>query len=135
VGNQFGNWLDLMGQSKHDIAGQITKRYSTLPFLNLAISEMQKTSHWPTHHWNVIGEQRKSNRQHPNTYYREWEETPGNNECDTSQNPHPYCTLPKKALQIPGHPGRDVILEAVHFLVEIGNPGHPRSSGMHLIRF
>jgi hypothetical protein len=43
--------------------------------------------------------------------------------------------LPKKALQIPGHPGRDVILEAVHFLVEIGNRGHPRSSGMHLIRF
>jgi hypothetical protein len=27
-----------------------------------------------------------------------------------------------------------VILEAVHFLVEIGNPGHPRSSGMHSIR-
>jgi hypothetical protein len=31
-------------------------------------------------------------------------------------------------------PGRDVILEAVHFLVEIGNPGHPRSSGIHSIR-
>jgi hypothetical protein len=24
-----------------------------------------------------------------------------------------------------------VILEAVHFLVEIGNAGHPRLSGMH----
>jgi hypothetical protein len=27
-----------------------------------------------------------------------------------------------------------VILEAVHFLVEIGNPRHPRLSGMHWIR-
>jgi hypothetical protein len=96
---------------------------------------MQKTSHWSTRYWNVIGEQRKSNWQHPNTYHREREETPRNDECDTTQNPHPYCMLPKKALQIPGHPGRDVILEAVHFLVEIGNRGHPRSSGMHLIRF
>jgi hypothetical protein len=95
---------------------------------------MQETSHWPTHHWNVIGEQRKSNRQHPKTYYWEWEETPGNDECATSQNPHPYCTLPKKALQILGHPGRDVILEAIHFLLEIRNPGHSRLSGMHLIR-
>ena len=124
----------LWRQSKHDVAGQITKRYSTLPFLNLAISEMQETSHWPTHRWDVIGEQRKSNRQHPNTYYREWEETPGNDECATGQNPRPYCTLPKKAVQIMADPGRNVILEAVHFLVEIRNPGHSRSSGMHLIR-
>jgi len=34
-----------------------------------------------------MGEQRKSNWQHPNTYYREREETPGNDECDTSQHP------------------------------------------------
>jgi hypothetical protein len=26
------------------------------------------------------------------------------------------------------------MLEAVHFLVEIGNPRHPRSSDMHSIR-
>ena len=31
-------------------------------------------------------------------------------------------------------PSRDVILEAVHFLVEIGNPRHIRLSGMHSIR-
>jgi hypothetical protein len=31
-------------------------------------------------------------------------------------------------------PSRDVILEAVHFLVEIGNPRHPRLSGMLSIR-
>jgi hypothetical protein len=31
-------------------------------------------------------------------------------------------------------PSGDVILEAVHFLVKIGNPRHARSSGMLLIR-
>jgi hypothetical protein len=31
-------------------------------------------------------------------------------------------------------PCRDVILEAVHFLVEIGNPRHARLSGMLSIR-
>jgi hypothetical protein len=35
---------------------------STLPFLNLAISEMQETSYWRTDRWNVMSEQRKSNR-------------------------------------------------------------------------
>jgi hypothetical protein len=120
-------------ECKHDIAGQIT---STFPFLNLAISEMQKTSHWPTHRWNVMGEQRKSNWQHPNTYYREREETEhsATDECDTSRHPHPYPTLSTKALQIMADPGRNVILEAVHFLVEIRNPGHSRSIGMHSIR-
>jgi hypothetical protein len=61
---------------------------------------MQETSHWPAYHWNVMSEQRKSDRQHPNTHYWEREETPGNDECDTSQHPHPYRTLPTKAVQI-----------------------------------
>src|SRR5262249_424371 len=77
-----------------------------------------------------MSEQRKSNWQHPNTYYREREETPGNDECDTSQHPHPDRTLPTKAVQIMADPSGDVILEAVHFLVEIGNPRHARLSGM-----
>jgi hypothetical protein len=81
-----------------------------------------------------MSEQRKSNWQHPNTYYREREETPGNDECDTSQRPHPYRSLPTKAVQIMANPSRDVILEAVHFLVEIGNPRHARLSGMLSIR-
>ncbi len=103
--------------------------------LNLAISEMQETSHWPTHRWNVMSQQRKSNRQHPNTYYREREETQhsATEKCDTSRHPHPYRTLPTKPVQIVADPGRDVILEAVHFLVEIGIQRHPRSSGMHSI--
>jgi hypothetical protein len=96
----------------------------TVPFLNLAISEMQQTSDWPTHHWNVMSEQRESNRQHPDTYYWEWEKTPGTDECDTSQHPHPHRTLPTKAVQIIADRSRDVVLEAVYFLVEIGNPRH-----------
>jgi hypothetical protein len=60
-----------------------------LPFLNLPVSEVQETSDWRTHDWNVMSEQRKSNWQHPNTYYREREKTPGNDECDTSQQPAP----------------------------------------------
>jgi hypothetical protein len=111
-----------------------SRRFSTLPFLNLAISEMQETSHWPTHGWNVVSEQRKSNWQHPNTYHREREEAPGTDECDTSQHPHPYRTLPTKAVQITADQARDVVLEAVHFLVEIGNPRHPRLTGIHSIR-
>jgi hypothetical protein len=87
---------------------------------------MQETSHRRTHRWNVMSEQRKSDWQHPNTYYREWEETEHSttDECDTSLHAHPYRTLPTKALQIIGDPGRDVILEAVHFLVEIGSQRH-----------
>jgi len=81
-----------------------------------------------------MGEQRKSNWQHPNTYYREREETPGNDECDTSQHPHPYRTLPTKAVQIMADPSGDMILEALHFLVEIGNPRHARLNGMLSIR-
>src|SRR5262249_61407120 len=45
-----------------------SKRFSTLPFLNLPICEMQETSYWAAHPWNVMSEQRKSNWQHPNTY-------------------------------------------------------------------
>jgi hypothetical protein len=78
-----------------------------------------------------MSEQRKSNWQHPNTYYRERKETkhPATDECDTSGYPHPFCTLATKAVQIMA-----VILEAVHFLVEIGNPRHARLSGVLLIR-
>jgi hypothetical protein len=107
---------------------------STLSFLNLPVGEVQETSDWRTDDWNVMSEQRKSNWQHPNAYHREREETPGNDECDTSQHPHPYRTLPTKPVQIMADPNRDVILEAVHFLVEIGNPRHARLSGMLSIR-
>jgi hypothetical protein len=77
-----------------------------------------------------MSKQRKSNWQHPNTYYRERQETEhsSTDECDTSRHPHPYRTLRTKALQIMADPGRDVILEAVHFLVKIGNPRHPRGN-------
>jgi len=107
---------------------------STLPLLDLAVSEMQETSHWPTHRWDVMSKQRKSNRQHPNTYYREWEETEhsGTNQCDATWHPHPDCTRPTKTTQVFADPGRDVIVEAVHFLVEIGSLRHHRLSGTHL---
>jgi hypothetical protein len=107
--------------------------FSTLPFLKLAISEMEETSHWPTHRWNVMSEQRKSNWKHPNTYHWEREETQhsATDECNTSRHPQPYRTLPAKAVQIIPNPGRDGILEAIHFVVEIGNSRHPRSSGIH----
>jgi hypothetical protein len=95
---------------------------------------MQETSDWRTHGWNVMSEQRKSNWQHPNTYYRKREKTPGTDECDTSQHPHPYRTLPTKAVQIMADQAGDVVLEAVHFLVEIGNPRHPRLTSIHSIR-
>jgi hypothetical protein len=73
-----------------------------------------------------MSEQRKSNWQHPNTYYREREKTQhsGTNECDTSRHPHPFRMLPTKAVQITADPGGNVILEALHFLVEIGNVRH-----------
>jgi hypothetical protein len=71
-----------------------------LPFLNLAISKMQETSHWPTYYCNVMSKQRKSDWQHPNAYYRKREETPGTDECETSQYPHPGRTLSTKAVQI-----------------------------------
>jgi hypothetical protein len=112
------------------------KRFSVLPFLNLAISKMQETSHWPAHRWNVVSEQRKSNWQHPNAYYREREkaEHSATDECDTSRHSHPYRTLSTKAVQTMTDPGGDVLLEAIHFLVEIRNAGHPRSSGRYSVR-
>jgi hypothetical protein len=87
---------------------------------------MQETSHWPTHRWNVMSEQRKSDWQHPNSYYRKREETEhaAADESDTSRHPQPFRTIPTKAVQVMADPGRDVILEALHFLVEIGNPHH-----------
>src|SRR6476660_5071692 len=87
---------------------------------------MQETSHWPTHRWNVMSEQRKSDWQHPNSYYRKREETEhaATDVRDTSRHPQPFRPIPTKAVQVMAHPGRDVILEALHFLVEIGNPHH-----------
>jgi len=43
----------------------------TLPFLNVAISEIQEMSHWPPYRWNILSEQRKAKWQHPNTEKRE----------------------------------------------------------------
>ena len=73
-----------------------------------------------------MSEQRKSDWQHPNSYYRKREETEhaATDECDTSRHPQPFRTIPTKAVQVMADPGRDVILEALHFLVEIGNPRH-----------
>jgi hypothetical protein len=61
---------------------------------------MQKTSQWPAHRWNVVGEQRQSNWQHPNAYYGEREETKHSttDECDTRRYPHPQRTLSAKAI-------------------------------------
>ena len=63
---------------------------------------MQETSHWPTHRWNVISEQRKSDWQHPNSYYRKREETEhaATDESDTSRHPQPFQTIPTKAVQV-----------------------------------
>jgi hypothetical protein len=110
-------------------SGERLERFSTLPFLNLAICEMQEASHRPAHRWNVMSEQHQFNWQHPNTYYREREETEYSaaDECDTSWHARPYRMLSTKAFQIMADPCRDVILEAVHFLVEIGNPRHVSS--------
>src|SRR5262249_54326736 len=41
-----------------------------------------------------------------------------------SATPIPFRTLPTKAVQIADDQGRNVILEALHFLVEIGNLRH-----------
>ena len=73
-----------------------------------------------------MSEQRKSDWQHPNSYYRKWEETEhaATDESDTSRHPQPFRTIPTKAVQVMPDPGRDVTLEALHFLVEIGNPRH-----------
>jgi len=122
----WGDVSMLTALGKLNTKSRFRKTFSILPFLNLAISEMQETSHWLTHRWNVISEQRKSNWQHPNSYYREREETEhsATDECDTNRHPHPFRTLPTKAVQITDDPGRNVILEALHFLVEIGNLRH-----------
>jgi hypothetical protein len=97
---------------------------------------MQETSYWRTHGWNVVSEQRKSNWQHPNTYYRKREETQhsATDECDASRHPQPYRTLSAKAVQIAADQAGNVILEAVHFFVEIGNPRHPCLSSTHSMR-
>src|SRR5215472_13453027 len=76
----WGDVSMLTALGKLNTKSRFRKTFSILPFLNLAISEMQETSHWLTHRWNVISDQRKSNWQHPNSYYREREETPGNDE-------------------------------------------------------
>lgn len=97
---------------------------------------MQETSHRPADRGNVVREQCKSDRQHPNTDDRQRQKTEHSttDERDTSRNPRPRPTLPTKAAQIVADPFRDMILEALHFLVEIGNHCHIRSSDMHLIR-
>ena len=119
----WGDVSMLTASGKLNTKSRFGKTFSILPFLNLAISEMQETSHRLTHRWNVISEQRKSNWQHPNTDYRQREEAQQSSadECDAGRHPHPYRTLPPKAVEIMANPARDVILEAVHFLVEIGS--------------
>jgi hypothetical protein len=118
------------GNSGNDYSGS-----PVLPFLDLAIDEMQQTRHWAAHHRNVMGEQRQSNRQHPNAEKRERQETEhsGNDEGDTGGHPHPYCAVPPQTVQTTTEPARDVVLEAVYFLVEIGYFGHPRSGGVHSV--
>jgi hypothetical protein len=83
-----------------------------------------------------MSEQCKSDWQHPDTYDRQRKETQysATTECDPSRHPQPCRTLAAKAVEITADPDRDVILEAVHFLVEIGNPRHLRSSSIHSIR-
>ena len=90
---------------------------------------MQETSYWPTHSRYVVSEQSQSNWQHPNAYDRERKETqhPGADECGAGRHPQPFCTLATKVVKT--DPGWDVILEAVHFLVKIGNPHHARLNG------
>jgi hypothetical protein len=85
--------------SEVEISPTTCRSVSTLPFLNLTISELQETSHWPTHRLNVMSQQRKSNWQHPNAYYGEREEPQhsATNECDTSRHPHPYRHLTNMA--------------------------------------
>ena len=59
-----GYWMDvpestLVMVMTQGIGANLTndeKRAHLIPFLNLAISEMQQTSHWPTHRWNVMSE-------------------------------------------------------------------------------
>jgi hypothetical protein len=111
-------------------------RSFTLPFLDLAIGEMQKPSHGPAHAWDIMSEQCKSNWQHPDAYYRQRKETQHSaaTQRDTSRRPQPCRMLLPKAAEITADPEGDVILEAVHFLVEIGNPRHLRSSGIGSIR-
>jgi hypothetical protein len=120
----FNAKADMVEYSRNTWRPNLTS--SILPFLNPAISEMQETSYWPTHRWNVVSQQRKSDWQHPNSYYREREETEhaATDECDTSRHPKPFRTLPTKAVQVLADPSRDVLLEAIHFFAEIGNPRH-----------
>src|SRR5262249_27523564 len=86
----WGDVSMLTALGKLNTKSRFRKTFSILPFLNLAISEMQETSHWLTHRWNVICEQRKSNWQHPNSYYREREEPEhsATDECDTNPISH-----------------------------------------------
>jgi hypothetical protein len=83
-----------------------------------------------------MSKQRKPNREHPNAYYWKREETqhPATDECNANRYPLPFCALSTKAVKVTANPSREAILEAVHFLVEIGNPRHARLSGMHAIR-
>jgi hypothetical protein len=113
--------------------GERPERFSTLSFLNLAISEMQEMSHRPPDHWNVLSEQRYSKWQHPKTEHREETQYSAADECDTSGYPHPDRMLSTKALETTPDPAGHVILKAVHFLVEIGSSGNARSKGMHSI--
>src|SRR5262249_7017183 len=77
----------------------------TLPFINVAISEVQEMSHRPAYHWNVLSEQRKSKWQHPNTEHRKETEYSATDECKTSGHPHPDRILSTKAPEIAPDPG------------------------------
>src|SRR5215472_9495789 len=119
--------------AENNFPGSRSRLLLTLPFLNFAISEVQEMSHRPPYHWNVLSEQRKSKWQHPNTEHREETQYSATDECDTSGHPYPDRMLSTKALDITPNPDGHVILKAIHFLVEIGGPGHAHSKGMHSI--
>src|SRR5215813_971754 len=95
---------------RNNFPGSRSRLLLTLPFLNVAISEVQEMSHRPLYHWNVLSEQRKSKWQHPNTEH--WEETQYSttDECDSSGHPHPDRMLSTKALDIAPDPDGHVIL-------------------------
>ena len=94
---------------------------------------MQDMRDRPTHHPNVVSEQRKADRQHPNAEYREETQHSATGERDTGRHAYPYCARSTKALEITASPVGDVVLQAVHFLVEIGHLDHCSSTGRQKI--
>jgi hypothetical protein len=88
-------------------------------FLDLAVGETQNTRERPAHGRDVVSEQCKPYRQHPNAEHRKKSQDAAPGQRDPGRQTYPHRIRSAKSAKILARPIREVTLEAVHFLVEI----------------